>query len=56
NNFSMLGISSIVTFFVAIIVIRFFIGFLQKHGFKVWGVYRIIVGTVMLFLIWRHIV
>ena len=56
NNFSILGISSIVTFFVAIIVIRFFIGFLQKHGFKVWGVYRIIVGTVMLFLIWRHIV
>jgi len=56
NNFSMLGISSIVTFFVAIIVIRFFIGFLQKHGFKVWGVYRIVVGTVMLFLIWRHIV
>jgi len=56
NNFSMLGISSIVTFFVAIIVIRFFIGFLQKHGFKVWGYYRIIVGTVMLFLIWRHIV
>jgi undecaprenyl-diphosphatase len=56
NNFSMLGISSIVTFFVAIIVIRFFIGFLQKHGFKVWGYYRIIVGAVMLFLIWRHIV
>ena len=56
NNFSILGISSIITFFVAIIVIRFFIGFLQKHGFKVWGVYRIIVGTVMLFLIWRHIV
>lgn len=56
NNFSILGISSIITFFVAIIVIRFFIGFLQKHGFKVWGYYRIIVGTVMLFLIWRHIV
>jgi undecaprenyl-diphosphatase len=56
NNFSILGISSIITFFVAIIVIRFFIGFLQKHGFKVWGVYRIVVGTLMLFLIWRHIV
>jgi len=56
NNFSILGISSIITFFVAIIVIRFFIGFLRKHGFRVWGYYRIIVGTVMLFLIWRHIV
>jgi undecaprenyl-diphosphatase len=56
NNFSILGISSIITFFVAIIVIRFFIGFLRKHGFRIWGYYRIIVGTVMLFLIWRHIV
>jgi undecaprenyl-diphosphatase len=56
NNYSLLGVSCIVTFFVSIIVIRFFIGFLQKHGFKVWGYYRIIVGTVMLFLIWRHIV
>jgi undecaprenyl-diphosphatase len=56
DNFTLLGISSIVTFFVAIIVIRFFIGFLQKHGFKVWGYYRIIVGLVMLVLLWRGIV
>jgi len=53
---TLLALSSIIAFFVAIIVIRFFIGFLQKHGFKVWGYYRIIVGSVMLFLIWRHIV
>ncbi|MBS1664661.1 MAG: undecaprenyl-diphosphate phosphatase [Bacteroidetes bacterium] len=56
DNFSLLGIASVVTFVVAIIVIRFFIGFLQKHGFKVWGYYRIVVGLVMLLLIWRHII
>jgi undecaprenyl-diphosphatase len=55
DNASMLLISGIVTFFVAIIVIRFFIGFLQKHGFKVWGYYRIVVGLVMLLLLWRGI-
>ena len=55
DNASLLLISGIVTFFVSIIVIRFFIGFLQKHGFKVWGYYRIVVGLVMLLLLWRGI-
>src|SRR5258708_26949686 len=45
DNFSLLGISSIICFFVSIIVIRYFIGFLNKHGFKVWGYYRIVVGV-----------
>jgi len=56
DNITLLGISSIITFIVAIIVIRFFIGFLQKHGFKVWGYYRIVIGMVMLFLLWRRII
>lgn len=56
QNATLLLLSGIVTFFVAIIVIRFFISFLQKHGFKVWGYYRIIVGLLMLILIWRGIV
>jgi undecaprenyl-diphosphatase len=56
ENFSLLGISSIVTFIVSIIVIRYFIGFLKRHGFKVWGYYRIVVGLVMLLLLWRGIV
>ncbi|HMI59306.1 MAG TPA: undecaprenyl-diphosphate phosphatase [Puia sp.] len=55
DNITLLGISSIITFIVAIIVIRFFIGFLQKHGFKVWGYYRIVIGMVMLLLLWRGI-
>jgi undecaprenyl-diphosphatase len=55
DNFSLLGISSVITFIVAIVVIRYFIGFLQKYGFKVWGYYRIIIGTVMLLLLWRGI-
>ncbi|HXO74097.1 MAG TPA: undecaprenyl-diphosphate phosphatase [Puia sp.] len=56
DNITLLGISSIITFIVAIIVIRFFIGFLQKHGFKVWGYYRIVIGMVMLLLLWRGII
>jgi undecaprenyl-diphosphatase len=52
---TLLGLSSLVCFFVAIVVIRFFIGFLKKYGFKPWGYYRIIVGLGMLILLWRHI-
>jgi undecaprenyl-diphosphatase len=55
SHASMLLLSSIIAFFVAIIVIRFFIGFIKKYGFKPWGYYRIIVGLVMLFLLWKNI-
>ncbi|HEV3326386.1 MAG TPA: undecaprenyl-diphosphate phosphatase [Puia sp.] len=55
DNAKMLALCGVVTFIVAIIVIRFFIGFLQKHGFKVWGYYRIVVGLLMLVLLWRGI-
>lgn len=46
-----LTIGNIVAFIVAVLAIKFFIGFLKKHGFKVWGYYRIIVGIVLLILI-----
>lgn len=56
DNATLLALSGIVTFLVAILVIRFFIRFLQKHGFKVWGYYRIVVGLVVLILIWRGVI
>ena len=56
DNFSILGISSVIVFIVSIIVIRLFIGILKRYGFKFWGYYRIIVGLVMLLLLWRGIV
>jgi undecaprenyl-diphosphatase len=31
--------------------IKFFIGFLTKYGFKVFGYYRIVVGVVLLVLL-----
>jgi undecaprenyl-diphosphatase len=55
DNATLLVLSGVVTFLVAIIVIRFFIGFLQRHGFKVWGYYRIVVGLLMLILLWSGV-
>jgi undecaprenyl-diphosphatase len=51
NNLNTLIIGSITAFIVAILAIRFFITFLQKHGFRLFGWYRIIIGIVLLALI-----
>ncbi|GAC1428881.1 MAG: undecaprenyl-diphosphate phosphatase [Chitinophagaceae bacterium] len=52
HNLLLLGLGNAGAFIVAIIAIRFFIGFLQKHGFKVFGYYRIILGIIVLVLIY----
>jgi undecaprenyl-diphosphatase len=51
NNLILLGIGNVVAFIVALLAIKFFISFLQKYGFKMFGWYRIIVGGILLFLI-----
>ncbi|MEN9570584.1 MAG: Undecaprenyl-diphosphatase [Bacteroidota bacterium] len=51
QNLLVLLFGSVVSFIVAMLAIKFFIGFLKKHGFFVWGVYRIIIGIVILILI-----
>jgi undecaprenyl-diphosphatase len=51
SNLNTLIIGSITAFIVAVLAIRFFISFLQKHGFRLFGWYRIIIGTVLLALI-----
>lgn len=48
-------IGNVVAFLVAIIAIKFFINYLKKYGFKVFGWYRIIVGIVLLVLISKGI-
>ena len=44
-------IGNIVAFIVAMLAIRFFISYLQKHGFRLFGIYRIIAGLALLVLL-----
>ena len=53
EEIKLLVIGNLVAFIVAVLAIKFFIGFLQKHGFKIFGVYRIVAGIVLLVLIWK---
>ncbi len=51
-----LAIGNVVAFIVALLAIKFFIGFLKKYGFTIWGWYRIIAGIILLLLIWKGII
>lgn len=51
DNLIALAIGNLVAFIVAMLAIKFFIGFLQKHGFKWFGWYRVIGGTILLVLV-----
>jgi len=56
NEIKQLAIGNLVAFIVAVLAIKFFIGFLKRYGFRVWGVYRIVVGIAMLVLIWQGVI
>jgi len=56
HNLLFLAEGNIIAFIVAMLAIKFFITYLQKHGFKVFGIYRIILGIIVLLLISRGII
>jgi undecaprenyl-diphosphatase len=50
QEINILIFGNVIAFIVALIAIKSFIGFLNKHGFKGFGWYRIIVGGVLIIL------
>lgn len=55
ENVKLLLFGNLIAFIVAIIAIKSFIGFLSKHGFRVFGWYRIIIAVVILALYYSGI-
>ena len=51
NNMGTLLLGNVVAFVVALLAIKFFIGFVTRYGFKAFGWYRIIVGGVILVML-----
>ena len=51
DNIDILLIGNLVAFVVAMIAIKTFITFLQKHGFRLFGWYRIVLGLVLVILL-----
>ncbi len=50
DNLGVLIIGNIVAFVVALLAMKWFVAFLTKYGFKVFGIYRIIAGGLILAL------
>lgn len=50
DQINLLIIGNVVGFLVALLAIKTFIGYLTKHGFKMFGYYRIIVGIALLLI------
>jgi undecaprenyl-diphosphatase len=51
ENLKILILGNVIAFIVALIAIKGFISFLTKHGFKVFGYYRIVLGLTILILL-----
>lgn len=56
-NFTMLegvtlAVGTIVSFVVSLFVLKFLMGYIKKHDFKVFGWYRIVLGLVVLIYFW----
>lgn len=56
QNLAMLGVGNIIAFVVAMIAIKTFIHFVQRQGLKMFGIYRIVVGLVLLALMFSGII
>ena len=52
DNLSTLIIGNAVAFIVALLAIKFFIGFVTKYGFRAFGWYRVVVGALILGLLY----
>ena len=51
HNITMLILGCVVAFIVALLAMKWFVAFLSKYGFKAFGYYRIIVGTIIIVLL-----
>ena len=51
HNITMLVLGCAVAFVVALLAMKWFVSFLPKYGFKAFGIYRIIVGSIIIILL-----
>ncbi len=50
DNILYFALGNIIAFLVAVFAIKFFIGIIEKYGFRIWGWYRILAGIILLIL------
>ena len=56
GNMGTLLLGCAIAFVVALLAVKFFITYLQKHGFRLFGWYRIIVGLALIILFYTGVI
>ena len=51
HNITMLILGCVIAFVVALLAMKWFVSFLTKYGFKAFGIYRIVVGLIIIVLL-----
>jgi undecaprenyl-diphosphatase len=51
----LLVVGNVVAFFIAMLAIKTFINYISRHGFRLFGWYRIIIGAIVLILIFSGV-
>lgn len=51
DNMVVLAVGCVVAFVVALLAMKWFVGFISKYGFKAFGWYRIVVGLVIIVML-----
>ena len=51
HNITMLLLGCAIAFVVALLAMKWFVNYLTKYGFKAFGIYRIIVGSIIIILL-----
>ena len=52
DQVKILALGNIIAFLVALVAIKFFITMLKKYGFRMWGIYRVVVGIALLIMLY----
>ena len=52
DNGAVIAVGFVVAFFAALVVVRWLVDFVAKHGFGVFAWYRIALGTIALIALW----
>ena len=52
EQIKILTVGNIVAFVVALLAIKFFITMLKKYCFRIWGIYRVVVGIALLIMLY----
>ena len=55
DNMSILAVGGVISFFVALLAIKFFISYVTKNGFRLFGWYRIILGISFLIYMYSSV-